>query len=141
MIAASRELVAPLDDVWNLVAEPYHLPDWWPAYEGVQPDRRGLREQARWQVSRSRRPGFLRRPGGEGTIVILTVDEGRELRWLDVSQRLEAGIELRGEGAARTRATVFVAGPWWRLLLEGARPLPDGALARLHALCQTAAAL
>ena len=41
MIEPSRELLA-VGDVWELVSEPYHLPDWCPAYTGVDPDRRGL---------------------------------------------------------------------------------------------------
>jgi uncharacterized protein YndB with AHSA1/START domain len=35
MIEASRVLLAPRVDVWALLAEPYHLPDWWPSYTGV----------------------------------------------------------------------------------------------------------
>jgi uncharacterized protein YndB with AHSA1/START domain len=27
-VRASRELLAPLDDVWDFVAEPYNLPKW-----------------------------------------------------------------------------------------------------------------
>ncbi len=141
MIEASRELLAPRSDVWDLIAEPYHLPDWWPAYTGVRPDRRGLAANARWHVVRSRAPGLLRSPGGEGLIVITEVALGLELRWHDVQQRIDAGIALANAGDDRTRATAFVDGPWWRLLVEGARDLPRRSLERLHDLCQTAAAL
>lgn len=140
-MVAERELLAPRADVWALVAEPYHLPDWWPGYTGVRPDRRGLAEGARWTVTRSRAPGFLRRPGGEATIVLRRVDPGLELRWLDVTQGLEASLELANAGPERTRATAAVEGPWWRLLAEGVRSEPRQALTRLHDLCQTAAAL
>ena len=141
MIEADRVLLAPREHVWALLAEPYHLPDWWPAYTGVTPDRRGLSPNARWRVSRSRAPGLLRRPGGEGLIVITKVDEGFALSWHDVAQRLDAGIALANAGEGRTRATTHVAGASWRLLVEGARGKPERALARLHDLCQTAAAL
>ena len=141
MIEASRELLAPRPDVWKLVSEPYHLPDWWPGYTGVRPDRRGLAANARWTVVRARVPGLLRRPGGEGLIVITEVAEGLELRWHDVQQQIDAGIALANAGVERTRATVSVDGPWWRLFAEGARDLPDRALRRLHDLCQTAASL
>jgi hypothetical protein len=141
VVRAERELLAPKTDVWALISEPYHLPDWWPAYTGVQPDRRGLAEGARWTVMRSRAPGFLRRPGGEGTIVLRRVDPALELRWFDVAQQLEAGIELRNAAAGRTLAVVSVEGAWWRVNVEGARRLPREALSRLHALCQTAAQL
>jgi hypothetical protein len=141
VIAASREIVAARTDVWELVAEPYHLPDWWPAYTGVRPDRLGLARNARWHVSRSRAPGFLRKPGGEGLIVITEVVDGLELRWHDVEQRIDAGLALANAGEENTLATAFVDGPWWRLTVEGARHLPGRAVARLHDLCQTAASL
>jgi uncharacterized protein YndB with AHSA1/START domain len=140
VITASRVLVASREDVWALVAEPYHLPDWWPAYTGVEPDRRGLAEGARWTVVRSRNPGFLRKPRGKGLIVIQRVSPGEELAWLDLSQDVEAGLRLEDEGRG-TRATAFVDGPLWRLLAEGARGLPRLAVARLYDLCQTATSL
>jgi uncharacterized protein YndB with AHSA1/START domain len=141
VIEASRELLATRADVWALVSEPYHLPDWWPAYTGVQPDRRGLAVNARWEVVRSRTPGFLRRPRGSGLIVITEVTEGRTLRWHDVAQRIDAGVRLDEAGPGRTRATAFVDGPFWRLVAEGARGLPRQGVARLYDLCQTASSL
>jgi uncharacterized protein YndB with AHSA1/START domain len=140
VITASRVLVASREDVWALVAEPYHLPDWWPAYTGVEPDRRGLAEGARWTVLRSRTPGFLRKPRGKGLIVIQRVSPGEELAWLDLSQNVEAGLRLEDEGRG-TRATAFFDGPPWRLLAEGARGLPRLAVARLYDLCQTSTSL
>jgi uncharacterized protein YndB with AHSA1/START domain len=133
-------LLASREDVWAIVAEPYHLPDWWPAYTGVEPDRRGLAEGARWTVLRSSTPGFLRKPRGKGLIVIQRVSPGEELAWLDLSQNVEAGLRLEDEGR-ETRATAFVDGPLWRLLAEGARGLPRLAVARLYDLCQTATSL
>ena len=141
MIRATHELLAPRTDVWALVSEPYNLPDWWPGYSGVRPDRRGLAPGARWHVARGRTAGFLRRPGGEGLIVITAVDDGTHLRWHDVQQGIDAGVELANAGPDRTRATTFVDGPFWRLLAEGVRSLPKGSVARLHDLCQTAASL
>jgi hypothetical protein len=141
VIEASGEILSPRGDVWALVAEPYHLPDWWPGYSGVRPDRRGLVEGARWEVVRSRSPGFLRRPEGEGLIVITRVVEAYELRWNDVQQNLQVALALDNAGTGRTRATVSVSGPWWRLYAEGGRSLPSRALTRLQDLCQTAASL
>jgi hypothetical protein len=141
VIRADRVLLARRDDVWALVSEPYHLPDWWPAYSGVEPDRRGLAEGARWRVVRGRRPGFLRRPRGEGLILVTRVHTGRELAWHDAAQRVDAGIALGDEEGGRTRATAWVDGPYWRLVAEGARGLPREAVTRLHDLCQTTAAL
>jgi hypothetical protein len=141
VIEASRELLATRADVWALVSEPYHLSDWWPAYTGVQPDRRGLAVNARWEVIRSQTPGFLRRPRGTGLIVIKEVAHGRMLRWHDVPQRIDAGVRLEEPETGRTRATAFVDGPFWRLLAEGTRGLPRQAVARLYDLCQTASSL
>jgi len=141
VIEASRDLLASRADAWALISEPYHLPDWWPAYTGVHPDRRGLATNARWKVVRSRTPGFLRRPSGSGLIVITEITEGRMLRWHDVAQGIDAGIRLDDIEPGRTRATAFVDGPFWRLLAEGARGLPQQAVARLYDLCQTAFSL
>ena len=136
----SRVLLAPREDVWALVAEPYHLPDWWPGYTGVAPDRRGLQENARWEVVRSPRPGFLRKPKGRGLLIIQRVAPFQELAWHDLRQNLEAGVRLDDAGRD-TLATAFVDGPFWRLLAEGARGLPRHSVARLYDLCQTAASL
>ena len=141
LIEATGELQSERPDVWALVAEPFHLPDWWPAYTCVRPDRRGTAENARWEVVRNTTPGFLREPEGEGLIVLTRVVEGYELRWHDVKQGLDAGVKLDNAGTGRTRATTFVSGPWLRLVAEGARGLPEQALTRLQDLCQTAAAL
>ena len=141
MIEASRELLASRSDVWELVSEPYHLPDWWPAYTGVKPDRLGLAPNARWEVVRSRAPGFFRKPRGQGLIVIMEVAHERILRWHDVAQRLDAGVRLEEAGSGRTRAIAFVDGSFWRLYTEGARELPRRAVARLYDLCQTASTL
>jgi hypothetical protein len=140
-IEATAELQSDRRDVWALVAEPYHLPDWWPAYTGVKPDRRGLAENARWQVLRSSSPGLLRKPEGEGLIVLTRVLEGWELSWYDTKQGVDAGLLLDNAGTGRTRATTYVDGSWFRLVLEGARGLPKAAVTRLHDLCQTAATL
>lgn len=141
MIEAEKVLLSPREDVWALVSEPYNLPDWWPAYSGVQPDRRGLAAGARWEVLRGRAPGFFRRPGGRGLIVISRVEPRIELSWRDIAQQLDCGVRLDNAGTGRTRATLFVDGPPWRIWLEGARGLPGRAAERLFDLCQTAASL
>ncbi len=133
----SRVLLASRDDVWALVSQPFHLPDWWPGYTGVRPDRRGLQENARWEVIRGRLPGLMRKPHGTGLIVIRRVTPGRELAWQDLAQRLDIGVRLEDEDG-QTHATAWVEGAWWRFYTEGARVLPRQALARLHDLCQTA---
>jgi uncharacterized protein YndB with AHSA1/START domain len=140
-IEAQRELLAPRGDVWSLLAEPRHLSDWWPGYTAIRPDRRGLAEGARWEVARGGSPGLLRRPGGEGLIVVIAVEPGLRFRWRDLQQAFVAEILLEPAAGGHTRATLTLQASGWRLVAEGLRPVPRQALARLHALCQTASGL
>jgi hypothetical protein len=140
-IEAERELIAPPTDVWALLAEPHHLSDWWPGYTSIRPDRRGLASGARWQVVRGGQAGLLRRPGGDGLIVIDRLIPQSTLSWHDVQQRSAAKISIDEAGPDRTHARVTVDAPWWRIRVEGLRRTPSDALSRLHALCQTAAGL
>jgi uncharacterized protein YndB with AHSA1/START domain len=138
---AQKELLAQRNDVWALLAEPRHLADWWPGYSVIRPDRRGLAEGARWQVVRGSTPGLLRRPGGEGMVVIETVEPGIGLGWRDIQQHFTADVRLEPAPEGNTRATLILEATWWRIVAEGLRSTPRQALARLHALCQTAASL
>lgn len=139
-VEASRRLLAPREDVWALLAEPYHLSDWWPGYTAIRPDRRGLAPGARWTVVRSADVGLLRRPGGEGMIVIESVEPTLDLAWRDLEQSFTAEIAI-ANADGETDARLSLEAPWWRLFAEGLRAAPEQALARLHALCQTADSL
>ena len=35
-VRRSRTVAAPLDDVWQIVRDPYHLPRWWPRTQRVE---------------------------------------------------------------------------------------------------------
>ena len=136
--AASRELLATRADVWTFLAEPYHLPDWWPGLGGVQPDRRGFAPGARWQIQAGDRPSLLRRPGAAGIILIRAVEPERRLAFQLVAERIDAELELEDAEPGRTIATLTVDAPF----LSGVnRKTPVRALSRLHALCQTSAEL
>ena len=136
--SASRELLAPRADVWAFLAEPYHLPDWWPGLGGVQPDRRGVAPGARWQIQSGGRPSLLRRPGAAGILLIREVEPERRLAFQLVSERVDAELELEDAGPDRTLATLTVDAPF----LSGVnRKTPVRALSRLYALCQTSAQL
>jgi hypothetical protein len=139
-IEASRRLLAAREDVWALLAEPYHLSDWWPGYSAIRPDRRGLAVGARWTVVRSANPGLLRRPGGEGLIVIESVEPTLALAWRDLAQSFRAEVSIATVDA-QTDARLVLEAPLWRLFVEGLRSAPEQALARLHELCQTADSL
>jgi uncharacterized protein YndB with AHSA1/START domain len=140
-IEAHTELIAGRPDVWALLVEPEHLADWWPAYASIRPDRRGLAEGARWQVVRGGSIGLLRRPESVGTLVITAVEPEHRFAWHDVQQRFTAELLLEPATDGMTRATLTIDSAGLRAVAEGLRPLPKHALARLHALCQTAATL
>jgi uncharacterized protein YndB with AHSA1/START domain len=137
-VEASRELLASRGDVWRFVAEPHHLPDWWPGIGGVQPDRRGLAAGARWQVRNDARPRLLRRPSASDLLLVRAVRPPELFAWQLRNERLDVELRLEAAAGDRTRATLSIRSPW---LFGLRRSLPRVALRRLHDLCQTAASL
>ena len=137
-VAASRELLAPREDVWRFLAEPFHFSDWWPGVHGVQPDRRGLQPGARWRLHASMRPQLFRKPAAESTLVVIDVEPPTRVSWYMTTERLDVEIRLADSGNTRTRVELTVSGPF---LVGLRRSLPRNALKRLYALCQTAAEL
>ena len=137
-IEASRELLAARPDVWAVLAEPYHLADWWPGISGVHPDRRGAAAGARWRVIGLDRPTLLRRPRAESTLVVRAADPPSLFAFHLSAERLDVTIRLEATAPDRTLATLAVEGP---LLFGDRRALPRRAAQRLYDLCQTAASL
>jgi len=135
---AEHELLAPPEDVWRFVSEPYHFPDWWPGVAAIEPDRRGFAEGARWQL-RGSEPTLFRRAHGTAVLVVRTIDPPSLFAFQVVQDRLDAQLALAPSGSDGTLATLAVRAPIWVLGLQ--RTLPREALGRLHALCQTAADL
>jgi uncharacterized protein YndB with AHSA1/START domain len=133
--AAERTILAPVQDVWTFLAEPFHLPDWWPGVSGVQPDRRGLAPGARWQVLGPDRPTFLKKPDASGILQVLDVVPMRRLAFQLTAQRLDAELELVSTGDGCTRATLYVEAPFMAVR----KSFPHEALQRLHDLVQTGA--
>ena len=144
--AADRVLLAPLDDVWAFLAEPYHLSDWWPGIGGVEPDRRGPAPGARWRIRVADvlpsgpivpfiGPGMFKRPGASGTLLVRDVVPGRRFAFQLVAERVDAAVELEPVDALVTRVTLEVAAPWGAMR----RSFPHTALARLYDLVQTSA--
>src|SRR4051794_33264910 len=137
-MAASRELLAARPEAWRFLAEPYHLPDWYPGLSGVTPDRRGSAAGARWEIVASNEPTLLRKPRATGTLVVLAADEPRLFSFQLLGEKLTITVELIATTEDRTEATVLVEGPW---LIAYRRSLARRAVSRLFALCQTAASL
>jgi uncharacterized protein YndB with AHSA1/START domain len=134
---AERELAASRADVWRFLAEPYHLSDWWPGIAGVQPDRRGFAPGARWQVRSTRANPITGRRTVEQLLLVREIEPYERWSWHLVADRLDVEVRLRAASPDRTVAAVAVEGPF---ALGGRRPLARAAVARLHALVQTAAA-
>jgi polyketide cyclase/dehydrase/lipid transport protein len=136
--SATRELLAKRDDVWSFIAEPHHFSDWWPGIAGVHPDRRGLAEGARWHVHGVERPTLFRRATSSGMLLVRGVHAPERFAWTLTGDHIDAELRLEEGEAGRTIATLDVEAPW---LYGFSRALPRRALARLHALYQTAAEL
>jgi uncharacterized protein YndB with AHSA1/START domain len=94
-VRRSRVVPAPPDDIWATVADPYHLPRWWPRVERVELVQgdgftellrtdKGRAIRADFRVVQSQRPG-LRRWRQE---VAGTPFEGI-LAWSETEVRLE----------------------------------------------------
>jgi uncharacterized protein YndB with AHSA1/START domain len=135
-VRASRELLAPREDVWAFVSDPYNLPRWWPRLAGVVPDRRGFAPGARWAIQGESRPSLVRRPEAVGALVVTAVETPSRFAFHLTGDRIDVELALEEAAARRTLATLSLDGRWL-IGLSGA--LPRQALSRLHALCQTGA--
>jgi uncharacterized protein YndB with AHSA1/START domain len=132
--AADRTILAPLDDVWAYLAEPYNLADWWPGVSGVEPDRRGLAPGARWKVIGPDRPSYFRRPQMTGTLVVLDVVPRERIAFQLTGDRIDADLTMRAVDAKSTEVSLIVDGPF---LIGLRRRFPAEALGRLHSLLRT----
>jgi uncharacterized protein YndB with AHSA1/START domain len=101
----SRVLSAPPERVWDVVADPYHLPRWWPRIERVE------------DVGRRRWTELMRTQKGRGVRADQRLEESEPPRLRRWSQELEgspfsklmreAVTEVRLEGAeGGTRVTI-----------------------------------
>jgi uncharacterized protein YndB with AHSA1/START domain len=130
--AAERVLLAPLEDVWTFLAEPFNLSDWWPTISGVEPDRRGLAPGARWKVVAPSEPSLFRRPQASGTLLVLDVVPMRRIAFQLPTERVDAELELEPVDERHTKAVLTVEGSW---LMRSS--FPRQALDRLHSLLRT----
>src|SRR2546426_9931434 len=109
--SASRELLAAREDVWSFVAEPHHFADWWPGIGGVQPDRRGLAEGARWAISGTDRPTLLRRATSSGILVVTGIKAPERFAWRLTGDHIHAELRLDQCGPVRNIATPHIPAP------------------------------
>ncbi len=132
--AAVRTLLAPLEDVWAFLAEPYNLADWWPGISGVEPDRRGLAPGARWKVIGPNTPSLIRKPQMTGTLLVLEVVPRERISFQLTGDRIDAELALCAVDTDRTEVELVIDVPW---LIGARRSFPRRALDRLYALVRT----
>jgi uncharacterized protein YndB with AHSA1/START domain len=137
----TRVLDASRADVWGFLVEPYHLSDWWPGITSVRPDRRGFARGARWEVVGPSQPTLFRKAYASGMLLVRDVEPYLRASWYLTAEKLTVELVLEALDEGHTRARLSVEGTWRPEAWGRPRALPREALARLHALCQTAASL
>lgn len=130
MKTASLELLAPRDDVWAFLAEPYHLADWWPGITGVDPDVRGFAPGARWKVHALARNPFTGRRRVETMLLIQAIEPYERWSWHLLAPKTDVEVRLRSVAPERTLVTVTTS-----------RGSAAEAVRRLFDLVQTAATI
>lgn len=130
MSEASRELLAPRADVWAFIAEPFHLPDWFPGITGVDPDRRGFAPGARWKVHATKHNVFAGRRSVETMLLVREIDPYERFSFHVLAPKLDAEVRIQSTAPDRTRVTVTMS-----------KGRAEVAARRLYDLVQTAATL
>ena len=125
MASASRPIDALLHDVWKVLAEPYHLSDWWPGIVHVEPDARGFAVGARWIVRLRKRHVLTGTRERQTTLIVDEVEPYERWAWHLAAPKLDVEIQLGPDGAATVVTCVT----------SGRRPLAESALRRLAELC------
>jgi uncharacterized protein YndB with AHSA1/START domain len=96
--SASRTIAMPLAELWELIADPHHLPRWWPRVDRVEDVEGG----AFTEVMRTAKGKLVR-----ADFHVLQSDEpGHSLTW---EQQLEGTPFARLLSEARTRVTLAPA--------------------------------
>jgi uncharacterized protein YndB with AHSA1/START domain len=133
---AEKKLLASREDVWEFLAEPTRLADWWPGIQGVHADRRGLAPGARWEIHGRGRSNILvgSKVSVPGMIVFLEVQRPTYVAWRFVNDNQDVELTLQATEPDRTLARLTISAPIFGGLR---RSLPQRALTQLHALCQT----
>jgi uncharacterized protein YndB with AHSA1/START domain len=103
----SRTIAAPVEELWQVVSDPHHLPRWWPRVERVEDVERG----AFTEVMRTRKGKVVR---ADFNLVLVDESEGA-LAW---AQRVQGTPFARLLKSAETEV---------RLAPVAVRALPSGA--------------
>lgn len=104
---ASRSIPAPRERVWELLADPHHLPRWWPRVERVEDVRAGaFTEVMRTRKGRVVRADFqvVRSDERAGTLTWCQQVQGTPFE--AVLRSAETELRLSDGGAAATEVTI-----------------------------------
>lgn len=130
MSSASLELLAPRQDVWAFLSEPYHLSDWFPGITGIEPDRRGFAPGARWKAIATKWNVLAGTRPVETMVLIREIDPYERWTWHLLQPPTDVEVRLQAVAEDRTLVTVTVS-----------RGKAGVAVRRLYDLVQTAATL
>jgi uncharacterized protein YndB with AHSA1/START domain len=136
--AAERTLPAPVEAVWEILAEPARWAEWWPDLAAAEPTvRRALAPGALWQIEGTNRPSMFRRPLSGGSLLILEVVPLRRVAFQLPGDRVEVELQLEAaEGEGETVARLAVDAPRFAGFR---RTVPSEALAKLAGLVRPSA--
>jgi uncharacterized protein YndB with AHSA1/START domain len=135
---ARRTLPAPVETVWDELAEPARWAEWWPGLAAADPTvRRALAPGALWHIEATNRPHLFRRPLSGGSLLILEVVPLHRIAFQLTSDRIEVELDLEPtSGDAETVARLAIEAPRFGGVK---RTLASDALAQLAALVRPAA--
>jgi uncharacterized protein YndB with AHSA1/START domain len=133
---ARRVLPGTVDEVWEVLAQPERLADWWPGIEVVDPGRRGLVPGGFWRVEGGKtKPTFRRQPQLAGELLVIEVVPRSRVVFQLLTDRVDVELELESTEDDQAAATLVVEVPW---LTGMRRTYPSEALAGLAALVRPA---
>jgi len=129
---ARRTLPAPVEDVWEVLADAGRWPEWWPGLVRAESSvRRALAPGAHWQLQGTERPSFRRRPQLGGSLLFLEVVPLRRLAFQLTGEYAEVELDLETVEDNETQATLSVETARFGGI---GRSVPSEALAGLAAL-------
>lgn len=133
---ARRTLPAPVETVWEVLAEPARWVEWWPDLATAEPTvRRALAPGAFWQIEGTNRPSMFRRPLSGGSLLILEVVPLARVAFQLPGDGVEVELELEPvDGDGETVASLAVEAPRFAGFR---RTMPSEALAKLAGLVRS----
>jgi uncharacterized protein YndB with AHSA1/START domain len=103
----SRTIAAPIDELWEVIADPHHLPRWWPRVTRVE----DVEGNAFTEVMRTAKGKLVR----ADFQLVETDQQGRSLRW---EQQLEGTPFERLLSSAETTVSLDDAGEETSVTIE-----------------------